>query len=208
MGIKSAFIGAALALTALATGAQAAIVTFEGLPFGSVASSYSEAGFTVSEDAGFLFGNTIGNPGHDLEGLIGAGGGVAKVVAADSSIFTFQGLDYAAWNGNGSGSQTLTVLGFLEGLQVGLASYGLANTPTFPYPNWTTFGAGGLSGRKVDTLFIGLNAGVTNEVEFLQAIDNVRLGGIPEPGVWTMMIVGLGGVGAVLRRRRGLPVAA
>jgi hypothetical protein len=205
MGIKSAFIGAALALTALASSAQAAVVTFEGIAFGPITSSFSEAGFTVSEDSGFLFGNTLGNPGHDLEGQISAAGGVAKIVADDSSVFTIQGLDYAAWGGRGS--QTLTVFGFLEGLQVGLASYGLANTQAFPYTNWTTFGAGGLSGRKVDTLLIGLNAGQVGEVGFLQAIDNVRLGGVPEPGAWAMMIIGLGCVGAVLRRRRGLALA-
>jgi hypothetical protein len=52
------------------------------------------------------------------------------------------------------------------------------------------------------------------------AIDNVRFGirgqvnpgggGVPEPGIWAMMILGMGGVGAVLRRRRaaGLPAFA
>ena len=37
------------------------------------------------------------------------------------------------------------------------------------------------------------------------------LGGIPEPGAWALMIVGFGGAGAMLRRRRGeggLPAAA
>lgn len=30
------------------------------------------------------------------------------------------------------------------------------------------------------------------------------MGGVPEPGTWAMMLVGLGGLGAVLRRRRGM----
>ena len=34
------------------------------------------------------------------------------------------------------------------------------------------------------------------------------LGGVPEPAAWTVMLLGFGGVGAVLRRRRGEPVAA
>ena len=32
--------------------------------------------------------------------------------------------------------------------------------------------------------------------------------GVPEPAAWALMIVGFGGVGAVLRRRRAAPVAA
>jgi hypothetical protein len=31
---------------------------------------------------------------------------------------------------------------------------------------------------------------------------------VPEPAAWTMMILGFGGIGAALRRRRGRPVAA
>jgi hypothetical protein len=33
-------------------------------------------------------------------------------------------------------------------------------------------------------------------------------GGVPEPATWTMMILGFGGVGAVLRRRRQAPALA
>jgi hypothetical protein len=33
-------------------------------------------------------------------------------------------------------------------------------------------------------------------------------GGVPEPGTWAMMLVGLGGLGAVLRRRRGMTASA
>ncbi|MFI4966275.1 MAG: PEPxxWA-CTERM sorting domain-containing protein [Caulobacterales bacterium] len=36
----------------------------------------------------------------------------------------------------------------------------------------------------------------------------VTSGAIPEPAAWTMMIVGFGGVGALLRRRRSRPVSA
>jgi len=33
-------------------------------------------------------------------------------------------------------------------------------------------------------------------------------GGIPEPAAWSMMIVGFGAVGAILRRRRGSALPA
>ena len=40
-------------------------------------------------------------------------------------------------------------------------------------------------------------------------IDNVQLnridGAVPEPATWAMMVIGFGGMGAMLRRRRGLP---
>jgi len=44
-------------------------------------------------------------------------------------------------------------------------------------------------------------------------IDNIRLappppGAVPEPAAWALMILGFGGVGATLRRRRALVFAA
>jgi len=33
-------------------------------------------------------------------------------------------------------------------------------------------------------------------------------GGVPEPATWAMMIIGFGGVGAMVRRRRSAPIAA
>ena len=32
-------------------------------------------------------------------------------------------------------------------------------------------------------------------------------GGVPEPATWAMMLMGFGGLGALLRRRRGLAAA-
>ncbi|THD61329.1 PEPxxWA-CTERM sorting domain-containing protein [Phenylobacterium sp.] len=34
-------------------------------------------------------------------------------------------------------------------------------------------------------------------------VDNIRLASVPEPAAWSLMILGFGGLGAVLRRRRG-----
>ena len=33
-------------------------------------------------------------------------------------------------------------------------------------------------------------------------------GGVPEPGTWAMMLLGFGGLGAILRRRRGMAASA
>lgn len=52
---------------------------------------------------------------------------------------------------------------------------------------------------------------VTTSPDNIDAVvDNVSVqGAVPEPATWAMMLMGFGGLGAVLRRRRGLaPVAA
>lgn len=57
--------------------------------------------------------------------------------------------------------------------------------------------------------------GPNTNVGLIEVIDNITFdvadvtnpGGIPEPATWAMMIMGFGGVGAVLRRRRSLVLA-
>ena len=42
-------------------------------------------------------------------------------------------------------------------------------------------------------------------------VDNFQIagaGGIPEPATWAMMLMGFGGLGAMLRRRRAVHAAA
>ncbi len=39
-------------------------------------------------------------------------------------------------------------------------------------------------------------------------VARVDAGGVPEPATWAMMLMGFGGLGAMLRRRRSLPLAA
>lgn len=42
----------------------------------------------------------------------------------------------------------------------------------------------------------------------IAALDSVSLkGGVPEPGIWAMMLVGFGGLGSLLRRRRAIAAA-
>lgn len=64
--------------------------------------------------------------------------------------------------------------------------------------------------------FVATNGQVISSVEFRTsnevALGQLRLGGlaaaIPEPGSWALMIVGFGGVGALMRRRRTLFASA
>lgn len=62
----------------------------------------------------------------------------------------------------------------------------------------------------------GVFLDLTGSEPFGFAIDNVRFGvrgqvqlpGVPEPSTWAMMLMGFGGLGAVLRRRQRLALAA
>ena len=126
----------------------------------------TEDGFIYSTLSGALFVTGGGNPGQDMEGDAVLEGGVLDIVAAGSPAdFMFSGLDYAAFDSSGTGSQTLTVVGLLGGSVVGADNYRLDNTDvSFPtYANWTTELASNLAGKTIDALHITLNAGFPGE---------------------------------------------
>lgn len=212
MSMKSLILGAVLALSVLVPSTQAAVITFENTVLGEHPGlvEYTEAGFTHSVQTGGLFVSSRGNLGKAMEGSVFYEGGILDIVAADNSLFTFQGVDFAAY-GPLDEAQFLWVEGLREGASVGFEFFLLDNTldddPT--YANWTTFGAKTLAGQNIDKLSITLAAG-SSPSEFRQAIDNVTLGpsAVPEPSTWAMMILGFGLAGAVLRRRRQTPLAA
>ena len=65
MSVKSVLIGAVAALSVFASGAQAAVITFQTSPTGlHVFSGDSEDGFNYEPD-GAYFINVNGHPGHD-----------------------------------------------------------------------------------------------------------------------------------------------
>jgi len=163
---------------------------------------------------GALFVNNLGNPGQDVEGasaVVGAAGGdVLKIVSAALGDFDFDGLDFAAFDLSGTGSQTLKVEGFLGGSSVGVDQYTLANTNKISnskYSNWTTEVASVLAGKNISELDITLNANAANSGSlFDEAVDNVVLtpeqGAIPEPSSLTLLAAAAGASLVWLRRRR------
>ncbi len=211
MSVKSVVFSAALALSVLASGAQAGTITFETAPnpdfflLGPVV----EDGFQYSgSDAIFIGSN--GNPGLNAEAYPDFGGGVLDIVAEDGSLFSFTSLDYAAYDSSGEGSQTLMVSGYLNDVLLLSDFFELDNTSINDpaYGNWQTMYASALVGLQIDRLSISLNGGV-DESTFYQAVDNINLtSAVPEPATWAMMITGFGLAGAMLRRRRGQGLTA
>lgn len=198
MSVKSVVLGAALAFSVLASGAQAATITFEGAPADYVDAAYVEDGFIYGEAEGGLYVNIYGNPGHDMEGAQNSGGGVLQINRLGEPLFTFDALQYWAFDTRGTGSQTLMVTGWRDGVSLGVDTFDLANSSSV---NWVLFGATNLADLKLDQLTIDLGA---NEYGW-QAVDNIILTGVsavPEPATWAMMITGFGLAGAMLRRRR------
>jgi hypothetical protein len=85
----------------------------------------------------------------------------------------------------------LSPVGAWNGLSTSFNS-GVATTATLSLINANTIAAG--NDFAVDDIFLGTQSTVT--------------GGIPEPTTWAMLILGFGGIGAAIRRRRRLPAFA
>jgi hypothetical protein len=188
--------GGAMALLLGAAPGQAAIITFATAPTGTFSGPVTEDGFTYRTESGALFVDTLGDPtGHDMEGSSGSGGGVLSIT--DGGDFTYSGLDFAAYDsaGSSSGTQTLTVSGFLNGVLAGTDRYTLTSTnganPT--YSNWSAETASVLAGQRIDDLLITLDAG-SAPAFYYAAIDNIALtpaSAVPEPAAAALVGVGL-----------------
>lgn len=89
------------------------------------------------------------------------------------------------------------VLGSFTGLQLQVPANGDQGDPATNRRFYFDFSA---DGGADEVVFESSK----NSFEF----DNVAVSAVPEPGVWTLMIAGFGMLGAALRRRRSVAMAA
>jgi hypothetical protein len=213
------------ALALAASSAHAAIVqngSFElltapfvnsGFNYMQLAASSTElAGWTVTSSGGHIvLGQTetddqrFAADGTYFVDLSGFGaessdGAVSqKISTVGGATYAFS-IDLAGFNDAGAvfasvGGQVLT-------LSAG-ASFTKGLTP------WTTW-TGAFTGDALDhspTLTIG-DQKAGSQLDFIDDVSIIQtspgVGGVPEPQAWSLMILGFGGLGAVLRRRRTL----
>jgi choice-of-anchor C domain-containing protein len=222
MNSKARLMGAgaavALAATALAGTVQAANLltngSFDSTPCGAGYCNYAAGG----EPAGFGWSVTTNNvdivPGPGAWGtpedgpqmldLVGYGstGGIAQSFATTSGA-TYNLSFYYANNPYPSGpdSADVTVTGAGS-----LLSSSVTHTTSTPSDlDWIHFTGSFTADSSLTTLAFNETAGGGNAGVFL---DNVSVTGgsitrgVPEPATWAMMLIGFGGLGALMRRRR------
>jgi hypothetical protein len=112
----------------------------------------------------------------------------------DFTLSWLAGGRYASSDGTLGGDQTYAIK--LDGTTVGEFS-------TFSSEALTgqSLVLGGLSKGEHTLMFQGLTT--TDQTAFL---DQVSIPSVPEPGTWTVMVLGLGAIGAMLRHRRSAAI--
>jgi hypothetical protein len=211
---------AALAATPALAGNLLVNGSFENDLTGWTVGGVSGDGFppsVIPYCCGSAFGETVppdnaaGNPGFDAVGDHGAyfvadlahPQTLTQTVSIVSGTnYTF-GFDvYLPQNGfNNEFDATLSAT-------VGGDQFASFAASTMQPVTWTHFSSGGTAGSTgpVDFVFAFNSFGapakdfVVDRVYFATTAD--ARGGVPEPASWAMMLVGFGGLGAVLRRRR------
>lgn len=149
-----------------------------------------------------LFSNALDYVTPGGHGFIGEFNGAVSAFASNSSGFSPLGfVDGAAGplgycNGGSCGVVSATAQGMLSPLLVGVS---------LPYDdNSVEFGSQ-LSGYNPLKVVLTFDNG--NPALIASNIRNISVG-VPEPATWGLMIMGFGGIGAALRRRRVVALAA
>jgi hypothetical protein len=202
MNLKSALLGCAMAAGLAAGQASAAGLVnggFETGDFTGWSASFNTA-VTTNHD-GYL------PTGGDFLGLLSGGNGQG-VYATVSQSFTvtgtqtlsgdaaFLGHDYLPYDDDGF----VSVFDNSSGTTLFSASIGTVGD--FGSTPWTHFST--TLGTGSYTVQAGVRNNLDNNFSSHLVIDSFSLtgGAAPEPAAWAMMLVGFGGMGALIRRRR------
>jgi len=232
--MRNTLIAVALASTALATVAHAAVVdlNFEGI--------------NATYPSGFAFINGFYDGGTSSDGTSGPNYGVAfssnaqaiclnsltvfcsntsrgglAPGSAEGALFFLSGssttIDVAAgfntgfsfnYTNPGGVAGSVSVFSGLDGTGSLLASFGLGQTasscPGYGAAFCPFFPIGVAFGGTAESIVFG---GVANEIVFDDVTFGASSPGVPEPAAWATMLAGLAGAGAMLRRRRSLAAA-
>ncbi len=212
----------AVACTAIAfglasTSASAAIITFDNLgllaglnPVGASPVDVG-GGFTLAaaitgqfSDAEIIDPNTTNNSAEaggrtGYEYLVGQNPGdmvVTTLRRSDGAAFDLTSFIYHGWNNNHA--SLLSVQGVLGNSSI--VSQNFAITSQFSDP-WQTANLTNVFRGLDHVTFVGSLGAQSGNVFALDNI-NAASAAVPEPISWSMMLIGFGGLGAVLRRRR------
>ena len=152
-----------------------------------LAQSPTSDGYFASDGNYFIDVSGLSDESHD--------GAVSQTISTTAGAAYLFSMDLANIN---DGMVYASVGGNLLSLSAG-SSFTVGTTA------WTTWSAA-FTGDALNQAPV-LTIGVGNPGSQLDFIDNVSIvrtdvGGVPEPATWALMILGLGGAGATLRRRR------
>ena len=193
-------------------GAQSAVINAGGPGSGSIADTYNQNGLSTNYVSGVTNFNAYiaGGPRHTdtfsgFEWFSALGTTTATVTYDLGSVISIDRL--ALWNEESSGIGLLNLLYSTNGA----AFTSLGNFTPTDNPVGSSYLADVFSFGPTSARYVRLdmsrcpqpngtyNACAIGEVAFRTA---AVAGGVPEPATWAMLIVGFGGVGASLRRRR------
>ena len=199
--IRMIMAGSALAMASTAAGAA---TTFSGGASGCF--QVGGVGPCTTTDAGLTFiGSTATfSQTTDASGFAGIGGALNNfgTITLTPDGHSYSGdlfsllITFTAPPGTGSGAFTANLLGSLTSNGVGGLQISFL-TPTIQVSN----GSGGFYTLHVNDVAFSGSLG-PNETVLRQDISGYILAPVPEPATWALMLLGFGGIGMAMRRRR------
>ncbi|WP_293906841.1 PEPxxWA-CTERM sorting domain-containing protein [Phenylobacterium sp.] len=216
---------AAAGVIAMASPATAAVVQYNseaafdaaasGLTtFGFTSLSGTPPGFDVESNPVTFNGFTFKN---DVTPANVADGGSPIIFVIDSAATMNYGKDFLAFQNTDVGmsgsiaSAGVTAFGFNFGSYVNigsLATLTLSTGDSFVItPTDTAQFIGFLSDAPITSVSFAYPGSYSFDIISVSSNLAPAAGGVPEPASWALMILGFGGVGSLIRRRRGLSIA-